>query len=87
MRWSHPTPVREDLILNILGTRVILPTYPDYDMDRLQDFVLEACGTRGFRGCVSSGIFFGYFMSCSMKTLCFRGGGSTRFDSVSHTLP
>lgn len=52
MRWSTPIPPREELVLNILGTRVILPTDPDYDIDRLRDFVQEACGTRGSRGCV-----------------------------------
>lgn len=52
MRWPTPTPPREELVLNILGTRVILPTDPDYDIDRLHDFVQEACGTRGSRGCV-----------------------------------
>lgn len=40
------------MVLNILGTRVMLPTEPDYDISLLPHFVKEACGTRGFRGCV-----------------------------------
>lgn len=50
--WSEPPPAREDMVLNILGTRVMLPTEPDYDINMLPHFVKEACGTRGFRGCV-----------------------------------
>ena len=52
MRWSHAPPALEDLVLNIVGSRVMLPTEPDYDISLLPHFVKEAFGTRGFRGCV-----------------------------------
>lgn len=44
------------MVLNILGTRLMLPTEPDYDMSLLPHFVKEARGTRAFRGCVASTI-------------------------------
>eukprot|EP00903_Cladosiphon_okamuranus_P016576 g15291.t1 len=48
--WPGPAPARENMVLNILGTRVMLPTEPDYDISLLPHFVKEACGTRGFKG-------------------------------------
>ena len=49
--WPQAAPAREDMVLNILGTRLMLPTEPDYDISLLPHFVKEACGTRAFRGC------------------------------------
>lgn len=50
--WPQPAPSRQHMVLNILGTRVMLPTEPDYDIDLLPHFVKEASGTRGLKGCV-----------------------------------
>lgn len=43
-------PSREELVLNIVGTRVVLPTDPDYDINWLPAFIKEASGTRGVKG-------------------------------------
>lgn len=44
------TPSRDEMVLNIMGTRVMLPSEPDYDINWLPPFVKEAWGSRGVRG-------------------------------------
>lgn len=72
--WSSEPPAREELVLNILGTRAMLPTDPDYDIVLLPAFVKEACGTRGFRGYVPLEAFlytidkFASLVACHERT-------------------
>lgn len=48
---EHPdSPSKDEMVLNILHTRVMLPTEPDYGINWLPAFMKEACGTRDIRG-------------------------------------